>query len=881
VSALIVYGSLYPFDFRWPLDYATDEMAIASLFHPFATSRGDLLGNIVLFLPYGFAGIFALGRFGGRIQYFVPERDPSLVDVFWNVVGVVLGATMAATPFVRRMLSSFRGPIPLDVPLLLGGIWVASQLMPLVPSLDVQLLKENLKTLLLTPEFRAPEAFLDFAAWLVTLQFLLSSKILRNYRVLLPALPFAVLAVQPFIISHELSFSAVLGAVVAVAVWFSVRTPLRPTLLGVLLFIGIMAADLYPLDFSFARNAFSWVPFGDLLEGSMVLNAAALLRKAFLYGALVWLLRETSIGWTISTALVFVSLTIQEALQVYVAGATAGVTDPILAVLMAIGMYGVARNSQYRSELSPTLAAPNQNGICSEQRADQVDRTATTWHLGGSDELRELAVLAVRCVQGRAAAASPHSRSAGWVEVPIGLRSEQVSYLKRLSGESGRSLSGTTRHIIAEFIERLSREKLDASAPGNGPSSWESKDKRSGQRSERGTGGRQHRHFVNLPGDYVEFLRDLSGKLGTTMSGAVQMIVDDSAAQAIPVGKAIGEREPMAQLDLIRRSIRMRGLILLAISVIVLGLMARTVIHLPQMPYNVTEIFGEEPSAISLAFFALMLLSIGMGAHFAVYMASLSRASAFALPLWCILAVLLTLGLGELSVSNESFGDVTGSEVLYRDIVVSHMWGDRAASLLAHVNGVLFKHLERMVRFVCLVTPMVLWLAIFDVTLSPPRAADRFRTLGAHVLVAAPWLLLFKYITIDQANTDNLVELIEPGGGIYLYLLLMLAALGAVLAAHLGSFRITSRFAAIVIFALAVPTGWILLKLGTVSALQKEGATYSGIDFLLGPDREHKLASSILLFRWVVVQIAWMSGLAWSVVIATYLLPPIKARLRR
>jgi hypothetical protein len=328
-------------------------------------------------------------------------------------------------------------------------------------------------------------------------------------------------------------------------------------------------------------------------------------------------------------------------------------------------------------------------------------------------------------------------------------------------------------------------------------------------------------------------------------------------------------------------SAKVRGLILLALSVLVLGLMVRTALHLPNMPYNVTEMFGGEPAWITLARFALTLLSVGMGARFAVYMASLCRASALTLPLWCVLAVLVTFGLSQRAITNESFADFTGSEVMYGDIVGSHIWGDRAAILLAHINGDVFAHVERMVRFVCLVTPLVLWMAIFYVTFERPRVVDRLRTFAAYLLLAAPWLLLFKYVAFDYANTDNLVELIEPGGGMYLYGLLVLAALGAVSAARIGRFGGVGRFAAIVVFVFAVPIGWQLLNLGMVSALQKENTTYSGIDFLLGPDREHKLDRSILLLRWTVLQITWMSGLAWSVVIATFLLPPIKARLRR
>ena len=414
VSVLIVYGSLYPFDFQLPHD-SEIQAIMGALFDPFAARRGDLLGNIALFVPFGFAGAFAInpGRRAAQLtlvilsgaflallvqvlQFFVPQRDPSLVDVFWNVAGLGLGLGAAAAPPARRVLSSIGERISFEVPVMLAGIWLASELMPLVPSLDFQLLKQNLKPLLQAPEFRVGEAILHFAGWLVALRFLASSKLLKNWTMLLLALPFLVMAVQPFILNNGLSLAELTGAVGGVAVWAIARNSLRPALLAALLVIAILASNLYPFSFDSARNAFSWVPFSDFLEGNMAANAASFVRKAFLYGALVWLLREMGLGWKNSTIFTCMVLLAQETLQVYVPGAAAGLTDPILALLMAMAMYAASRGSQRSSAVVPaSVGADRRHMRRNSLPPAPQDQTASVWHLGSLDGLRGLAALAV------------------------------------------------------------------------------------------------------------------------------------------------------------------------------------------------------------------------------------------------------------------------------------------------------------------------------------------------------------------------------------------------------------------------------------------------------------------------------------------------------
>ena len=81
VLVLIVYGSLYPFSFSTqPPSAEVIETFLRSWRH--IGGRGDLLGNVALFVPYGFLGMLAL-----------PPRDSALMRfALLLVVGFAVAA---------------------------------------------------------------------------------------------------------------------------------------------------------------------------------------------------------------------------------------------------------------------------------------------------------------------------------------------------------------------------------------------------------------------------------------------------------------------------------------------------------------------------------------------------------------------------------------------------------------------------------------------------------------------------------------------------------------------------------------------------------------------------------------------------------------------
>ena len=118
-----MYGSLYPFDFSLGA-LGNVDMAMFLTDWRLFSSRGDLLGNISLFLPYGFFGMLAVRREQSRsarfvalavfrlfvaewlqfLQFALPSRDDALGDVIWNAAGLAIGGAVYFRVTVARFV---------------------------------------------------------------------------------------------------------------------------------------------------------------------------------------------------------------------------------------------------------------------------------------------------------------------------------------------------------------------------------------------------------------------------------------------------------------------------------------------------------------------------------------------------------------------------------------------------------------------------------------------------------------------------------------------------------------------------------------------------------------------------------------------------------
>lgn len=286
------------------------------------------------------------------------------------------------------------------------------------------------------------------------------------------------------------------------------------------------------------------------------------------------------------------------------------------------------------------------------------------------------------------------------------------------------------------------------------------------------------------------------------------------------------------------------------------------VLRLPQVPYNVAELFLGDGAFPFLMIFALALLWVGAGARLVGYYVAMSARPWLALPLLAFGAGVVSLLLLCASVTQESIGDISGSNNLYWFVVNKDIWGVWARHLFLLLPPDLVAFLERPVRYAALYGPLVTFAALLfaAIEMRKHNRAEAGRVLPL-ALFAVLWLWLCKAIAFDWSSTDNLNELIAAdgpwgwGGGGYLYALLAVICANAVVVARMPLTFLWIAVATGVTLGM-VPVGWWLLNQGLKQQVHKYDLIFSGAQFLLGPDRKNLLGPEVLFLRWSVVQLA-------------------------
>jgi VanZ family protein len=376
---LISYGSLYPFDFSArgggmaELRAMFDDLALPS-------SKGDLIGNILLFVPPGLLiawrnpvagpavtalaafrlGLAAFLAFALQVaQIWLPSRVPALGDVFTNIFGLLLGYVSGIT--CRRMLPEKISSHIQQVafPLMLLSLWVVCRWFPLVPTLDLQNLKNGLKLLLLHPQFDAIRALAIASGWLVFFRLAdfisafapdFASGFLSCRKRPVPVILFVALGItlaQPFFVNRDLQLYHLAGLACAGLALPLLRRSWANAAIGIILLASVLLSGLSPFTFSWegSGHGFQWTPFAGMLDGSMLLNLAVLIEKTFFYGSLIFILHANGARPGGATVLVMLWVALIEVIQIFIAGKTAEITDPILAAMLGCALAAAKRSA--------------------------------------------------------------------------------------------------------------------------------------------------------------------------------------------------------------------------------------------------------------------------------------------------------------------------------------------------------------------------------------------------------------------------------------------------------------------------------------------------------------------------------------------------------
>ena len=353
VAALILYGSWFPFHWIHP---HPDEVWWALTNLDLFTGRGDLLGNVVLFLPWGLAMAKAATGRGGRPwawalvggaglallaqagQFFEAHRDPRWADVVWNLVGAWLGwaASGAVSRLARRADAAAWA--------LLAGSALAAWL-PWWPSLDPARLQRHWARLAEFGIWQGPEAAMMAgltlvagcgAAWLLGRPTAAHGPAPTPVSAIIAAGVVVVLG-QALVPGSRFSAGGVLGGLLGTALALGLWRHPRATALALValqVLGGLAPFDIQPQPV----QALHWLPFEALLGGSMLGNAQALARDAWLWGCALWFARRG--GWPLAPATaVCAALALGvEAVQCWMPSRTADVTPALIVLGLGWGL---------------------------------------------------------------------------------------------------------------------------------------------------------------------------------------------------------------------------------------------------------------------------------------------------------------------------------------------------------------------------------------------------------------------------------------------------------------------------------------------------------------------------------------------------------------
>lgn len=370
---LILYGSLYPWDFRFhPL--AESPLRILLRAWPRSIDRWearDIVVNILLYVPLGAAAALALAQKAGALarrllplllglslstaiellQIFDRGRTASACDIACNFAGTAAGVWLAAafSPQIHALLERRRSEWR-SAPgaFLLLILWAAGQVYPFFPALGRYAFLAKLRALLHSPP-GATELLGAAAGWL-TVAMLSEALFGRDRAPRFFILLLLLLPARLLIAGNGLRLADLAGAAAAAGLWRLLpREPsARYRTMAVFLVASLAVRGFAPFHLVREHARFNWIPFANLLEWDWLRGGVILFRKAFDYGSAVWMVEAAGAGYVTAAALVATVLGAIEVVQLRLPGRSPEITDPILAVLLAWVLWLLERDRPAR-----------------------------------------------------------------------------------------------------------------------------------------------------------------------------------------------------------------------------------------------------------------------------------------------------------------------------------------------------------------------------------------------------------------------------------------------------------------------------------------------------------------------------------------------------
>jgi VanZ family protein len=355
ITGLIVYVSLYPF--RFELDGPTLREALQALSWQRA-GRGDMLNNLLLYVPFGFCIALVVeprwGRAAGIVtgtllglalslglellQASVAIRVSSLRDLALNGAGSMLG-TVVGTMYhaLGSRVTPQGAPRSRSaiVALSILMLWLLARLWPLIPDPGLRQLKRAVQPLL-TPhiEWMALASFI--VGWLVVAQVVFG--LVRRQR----AMDVFLIVIAIVLVGRVFVGGSTLevAEIAALALLLPLLVPVsrlddgaRSTLVAVLLGVWLAWAAVRPLLVSSAGLADVDVPALREMLLRSVPPPPLLANKAFSYVSLGWLLTGAGLVPHVAAGMMVLFVLLLTMLQLGVPSPAYGWVDLVLAGL--------------------------------------------------------------------------------------------------------------------------------------------------------------------------------------------------------------------------------------------------------------------------------------------------------------------------------------------------------------------------------------------------------------------------------------------------------------------------------------------------------------------------------------------------------------------
>lgn len=355
VATGIAYGSLFPFEFvrPYPDEGLLSHLIRNALLRP---SRGDVLANLILYLPFGFMGVWALPRriSGARAivivvalgillsasielaQAFTSGRTSSALDLALNLLSTAIGAVSARFTggSNRQLLVQARHRFHDTFAAILAASWVAYRLVPFVPTIDFQHIKDAMRPLLTLSGFSAWACTRHFICWLAFAYLLRVATSPSLSRLALPIIGLAVVIAPLGIVGRVMRPEEIVSVMTASLLWpFLARSRMTRPVLLVLVIAVVIGIELAPFDFSGNYRDFAWLPFSGFITGAMEVGVFAIFEKFFLYGTLIWLLARSGMPLLPGTILVALAMLGLEFCQLLTPDRSPEITDALMALI--------------------------------------------------------------------------------------------------------------------------------------------------------------------------------------------------------------------------------------------------------------------------------------------------------------------------------------------------------------------------------------------------------------------------------------------------------------------------------------------------------------------------------------------------------------------